>query len=141
QAVGVQALRQRERDQRRRQRNGCEGVDGAAMNFVAQPRGYDADAGGPGAHDLFEAIRLKRWHASGVAQLWIEHVTDAVAEEVEAKHGEENCRARSDDQPWVYFEVSAARAEHRAPRRRWWLYAQPQKGQCGLIENGEGNAE
>src|SRR4030095_16147236 len=71
----------------------------------------------------------------------IQRVADAVAEEVEAEHGEEDGGAGEGAQPWGLLEIAAAHGQHDAPRGRGGLRAHAEERERGLGKDAEGHRE
>src|SRR5438477_561956 len=73
------------------------------------------------------------------SRAWIERVAQAIAEQVERQHGEENCQSRPDGHPRRIDQKPLRRIEHTPPRRRGWLLPKAEKGQSRLGNNGGGD--
>src|SRR6185369_12474932 len=77
---------------------------------------------------------------SGLLEAWIERVAQAVAEEVEAEHGDEDGQAGEQRQPHVGLDERHVGFQVPAPARRRRLSAQAQERQRRLHDDRGGDA-
>src|SRR5690606_10743415 len=73
-------------------------------------------------------------------QVRVEGVADAVAEEVEGEHGDEDRRAGRDRHPPGVLEKVLAEGEHLPPAWGRRLHAEAEEREGRLGEDGEGHA-
>src|SRR4051812_30750959 len=75
------------------------------------------------------------------SEAWVERVTEPVADQVQAEHGQEDHKAREEREPRRFANELAAEAEHRAPCRRRGLGAEAKETERGLGEDGVGQRQ
>src|SRR5688572_22193168 len=73
----------------------------------------------------------------------IEAVSQAIANEIDRQHGEQDHDARRYPDPRILLQAGerTSRVQHFSPTRRWWQNAEPEEAQGRLGEDGAGNAE
>ena len=62
--------------------------------------------------------------------VWIERITQAIANIVDGYDAQEDHQAGEDRQPGIFSEMLLRIAQQVAPRRRGWLDAESQKAQA-----------
>src|SRR5205809_7717633 len=80
-------------------------------------------------------VNLSALHA------WVEQVPQAISQQIEAHHREENRQAGIDGEPWSLPQIVASGAEHRAPRGCGRLRAQAKERQAGFGQDRAADAE
>src|SRR5438093_12312874 len=71
----------------------------------------------------------------------IESVAEAIADDVERGHGQEDGHPWKNCQPPCVFDVLFCREEDAPPRCGWNRHSHPEKRQRGFDENGRGYTE
>ena len=74
-------------------------------------------------------------------QSWIKRIAQAVADQIEGKHGEHDGKPGIENKMGSGENLITFRAKHGAPFRRGRLCPETQKGECGRIQNSGGDAE
>ena len=75
------------------------------------------------------------------ARLRVEGVAQAVAEQVERQHGDEDGQTRHDHVRGVDLERLDRLGQHLAPGRRRRLHADPEEGERGLVQDVGGDGQ
>src|SRR5262245_16687476 len=116
----------------------------AATNMLssssAQRSPRHCSAPGPSGSGGRGARRQNR-AAAELLEAWIERVPKAVAEEVEAQHGDEDGEPREEREPRVGLDERDVGLEIPPPARRGRLRAQPQERERGFDDDGGRDSE
>ena len=88
-----------------------------------------------------EVADLEQRHGAQLLQLGVERVAQAVAEQVEGQHGDQDGEAREGHHPPGAQHELARVGQHRAPFRRRRLGAEAEEAQCRGVEDRGGEAE
>src|SRR5687767_6377146 len=92
--------------------------------------------------DVLRAVEVVRdTILERLLDMGIEHLPDAVTEQIEPENRQEDHRARCDDEPRRDLQILETRLDHRSPRWRRWLDTEAQEAQARFCGDGEADPE